>query len=193
MEELDKRIKKIINKLNTIENINDLEIPILDNFKVLKSEIDSESNVIFVASNGNTIEQFLTEGTVDETVKLENKIKEIIATINKQVKNNPLYKNRNYIKKYKTYNNGTFDFMIYIQDIITGTSTNTSFIRQLNAYFIEPEGREFCQVSLSAGRYRVSEEYKLINDINKLEEDKIIIELDKSLTKILDNLKYKNK
>ena len=193
MEELDKRIKKIINKLNTIENINNLEIPILDNFKVLKSEIDSESNVIFVASNGNTIEQFLTEGTVDETVKLENKIKEIINTINKQVKNNPLYKNRNYIKKYKTYNNGTFDFMIYIQDIITGTSTNTSFIRQLNAYFIEPEGREFCQVSLSAGRYRVFEEYKLINDINKLEEDKIIIELDKSLTKILDNLKYKNK
>ena len=83
MEELDKRVSKLINKLNTIENINNLDIPILDGFKVLKNEIDSESNIIFVAGKGNTIEQFLTEGTVDETVKLEDKIKEIEKLLNK--------------------------------------------------------------------------------------------------------------
>ena len=193
MEELDKRVSKLINKLNTIENINNLDIPILDGFKVLKNEIDSESNIIFVAGKGNTIEQFLTEGTIDETVKLEDKIKEIEKLLDKQVKNNPLYKNKDYIKRYKKYNNGTFDFDIYVQDIIAGTSTSTSFVRQLNAYFIEPQGREFCQVAVSAGRYKVSDSFKLINDINKLEEDIIIKELDKALITILSNLKYKNK
>ena len=193
MEELDEKILKLVNKLNTIENVNNLDIPILDGFKVLKNEITSDSNIIFVAGKDNTIEQFLTEGTVDETVKVEDKIKEITKYLDNQVKNNPLYKNRKYITKYKQFNNGTFDFEIYVQDIITGTSTNTSFIRQLNAFFIEPQGREFCQVSLSAGRYRVSEKYKLINDIKKLNDDVIIKELDKALLIILNNLKYKKK
>ncbi len=193
MEELDKRINKLINKLNTVENVNNLNIPILDGFKVLKNEIDSDSNIIFVASKDNIIEQFLTEGTIDETITIEKKINKIINEIDKQVKKNPLYKNKKYITKYKNYNNGTFDYNIYVQDIITGTSTSPSFIRQLNAYFIEPLGREFCQVSISAGRYKISKEFKLINDINKLEEDIIIKDLEKSLLYILDNLNYKNK
>ena len=192
MKDLDKRINDLVLKLNTVENIDKINIPILDGFKIVKNEITKDSNVILVATKGNTIEQFLTEGTIPEEVSIDEKIDEVIGNIDKQIKKNPLYKNKQYMKFYKTYKNKDFEFYIYIQDVITGTVTSTSFIRQINAYFIEPRGREFCQISLAAGRYKKGEEFKLINDIKNLEEDKITNILYVSLTNILDNMRYKD-
>ena len=191
MEKIDKRIKDMVLKLNTIENISKINIPILDDFKVLRNEITKDSNVILVAKKDNTIEQFLTEGTIPEEVSIDEKVDEVISNIDKQIKNNPLYKNRKYMNFYKEYDNGSFKFLIYIQDILTGTKTSTSFIRQINAYFIEPIGREFCQVSIAAGRYAKSEDTPLLDEIKEIEKDELTTILIKNLYIILDNLKYK--
>ena len=193
MEELDKRIYNFVSKLNTVENINRINIPILDDFKIVKNEITKDSNVILVATKGNTVEQFLTEGTIPEEVSLDEKIKEIISNIDKQIKNNPLYKNKKYMELYGEYENKDFNFKIYIQDVLTGTITSTSFIRQINAYFIEPIGREFCQISLAAGRYKKSNEFKTLDEIKNIKEDEINSSLYKSLITLLDNINYKEK
>ena len=191
MEKLEKKINDLVIKLNTVENIDKMNIPILDDFKVLRNEITKDSNVILVAKKDNTIEQFLTEGTIPEEVSIDEKVDEVISNIDRQIRNNPLYKNRQYMKFYKEYDNGTFKFLIYIQDILTGTKKSTSFVRQANAYFIEPNGREFCQVSIAAGRYAKSEETPIIDEIKDIENDKITTILIKNLYLILDNLKYK--
>jgi hypothetical protein len=65
------------------------------------------------------------------------------------------------------------------------------FVRQVNGYFVNPVSEDFCQVSMSAGRYKVSEQYKLLKDIEDLEKDEITTALYNSLKIILDNITYR--
>ena len=93
--------------------------------------------------------------------------------------------------KYKNYDNDNFDFKIFVQDILSGTEEDIKFARQLSAFFVEPNGNEFYQISVAAGSYAVNKGYKLLKDIKNYEEDEIIKGLETNLKLIMDNIIYK--
>ena len=181
-------------KANTIQNVDRLLIPILEGFKIVKQDIFSkDSNSFFVAMKNNTIEQFQTDGELNENESFEQRIDKVIKDIKDSVKNNELYKgNNDYIVYYKNYDNNFFDFKIYVQDILVGSKDDLKFIRQMNAFFVEGIGNEFCQLSLAAGQYKVSDKYKLLKDIKEYSKDEIIKGLEQGLKVVLDNIIYKD-
>ena len=83
---------------------------------------------------------------------------------------------------------GTFKFTIYIQDYIINNPTPRA-IRQINAYFVEPQYNKFYQLSLSTGPIALpSEVYKA--GIIDLESDLITKELVEMMDIIISNIKY---
>ena len=120
-------------------------------------------------------------------------LERVIKEIKDQVKDNPLYEgNDNYLVYYKNYENEHFDFKVYVQDILTGTKDRIKFVRQMSAFFVEPQGNEFYQVCVAAGSYVCSNKFKLLKDIKELDKDEINRGLEKNLNIIMDNLTYRD-
>lgn len=167
----------------------DLIIPILDNFEIIEQSQNS-NNRFFVAKNGNTLEQFIVDGQLNDSESLEEHIKIVNQSIADSIANNELYNNKNYMMYYKSYQTSNLSFKIYLQDILLGTIDNLSFVRQITSYFINNQTNEFCQLSIASGPFLVNENYKLLNNIQDLDNDEIIKILDKSLTVIMNNIHY---
>lgn len=184
----DNILLNVAKKANTIVNIYNLRIPVLDGFEV-KKDIKINSKHIFVAQNGNTLEQFLTDGQLIDKETLDERVEKILNDIRREVRHNPLYANNGrYLDLYKKYEKNGFNFKIYLQDILTDKE---HFVRQLNAYFVEPKSGEVCQISISAGQYLRSE-YKILREIDDYSKDVIITSLEKALILILDNISYES-
>lgn len=182
---------KLAERLNTMENISHLNIPILDGFEIIDNDLNNK--IIFVAKKDNIIEQFLTDGMLIDDETTDERIDKVISEITKHIDNKPLYKKETIMKYYKNYSNKDIDYQIYVQDILKGTPSNRKLIRQLNAYFVEPKGKEFCQMSLATGLYPVGERYKLLKDIEDLSNDELTKSLEVGLELILSNISYKEK
>ncbi len=186
MAKREDTILEIAKKANTIVNIYNLRIPVLDGFEV-KKDIKINSKHIFVAQKGNVLEQFLTDGQLVDAETLEERIQKILNDVRREVRHNPLYANNGrYIDLYKEYENDIFKFKIYVQDILIDKD---HFVRQLNAYFAEPNTGEVCQISISAGQYLRSE-YKILREIDDYKQDELTVSLEKALMLILDNISY---
>ena len=186
-------------KINIILNIaeeanrnlvnKDLIIPILDNFEVM-AEGNERNNNFFVAKYENTLEQFINDGFLKETETFEEHIKQVNLSIKNAVSDNELYKDKNFIMYYKTYETTEFLFKIYLEDILVGTTEHLNFVRQMNAYFVNNQTNEFCQISLATGPYSPSERFKLLDNIQDIDNDELVKILDKSLTVIMNNIRY---
>ena len=186
MAKNENTLLELAKKANTIVNIYNLSIPVLDGFEV-KKDIKINSRHIFVAQKGNVLEQFLTDGQLIDNETLDERIEKMLNDIRREVRHNPLYANNGrYLDLYKKYEKDRFEYKIYLQDIMIDKE---HFVRQINAYFIEPESREVCQLSLSAGQYLRSE-YKILKEISDYHEDPIIASLEKALMLIIDNIGY---
>ena len=191
---MDENLEKALNlakKLNSISNAERLSIPVLDGFDITREE-QPYSNVVFLAQKDNMIEQFIVDGSLEDEETITQRIEKVVEAIRDKTDKNPLYEKENYIYNYRTYKNDLFDFYIYVQDIIIGTKKNKQFIRQLNAYFIEPEEKEFCQVSVASGPYIPSDDNPLISEIKELSSNRIINNIDSALNIILDNISYRD-
>ena len=191
MQKEHKKAIQLAENLNTKQNIDRLNIPILDGFKL----IDHEPNrkIIFLAQKDNIMEQFLADGMLIDDETVDERIDKIIGEITKDIGKKPLYKNGVIMKYFKTLNTSDFTFYIYVQDILKGIPSDRKLIRQLNAYFVEPVGNEFCQLSLATGLYSVGERYKLLKDIEDLNKDELTKSLEVGLDLILKNINYKYK
>jgi len=185
---------KIAKKMNTLINFNSLAVPVLDDFIVVKKNLTDPSNrIIFVAIKNNTLEQFLGDGILGKNESFEGHITGVIEEIKDQVKDNPLYEgNDDYLIYYKNYDNGLFDFKVYVQDILAGTPDKIKFARQMSAFFVEPKGNEFYQISMAAGQYYKSNKFKLLKDVKDIEKDEINMGLEKALKIIMDNITYRD-
>ena len=189
---MDKAIE-IAKNMNTMINYQSLAIPVLDDFIVVQRNLtDPNHKIIFVAVKNNTLEQFLGDGVLGEKESFDDRIEKVVNEIKEEVKTNKLYDgNKEFLCYYKNYDNDNFDFKIYIQDILSGNEEDIRFARQLSAFFVEPNGNEFYQISIAAGSYSVNKGYKLLKDINKYEEDEIVKGLEANLKIIMDNIIYK--
>ena len=105
---------------------------------------------------------------------------------------------------YKDYNNGVFDFKIYVCDVITQINGEKKIIRQFNAYFVEPKMLDFYQLSLGAGWFDIPTEILKVGEVD-LKNDNVTKNLVQGIKNfrqkypeifkmkhVLDNLKYKN-
>ena len=147
-----------------------LQIPILEGYQI----VDIPTRALFIArSNDNSTEQYIEEGRlkVDETFneRLENIIK---TTENLFEKNNYQKQPLSFIKEYET---DKLKFQLYMQDNIR----DNTVIRQINAYFLEPQTNYLYQIVLSAPELN-------IEDLN----DNVTKRIYYKLTTILDNIKY---
>ena len=185
---------RLAKKMNTLINFNLLSVPVLDDFVLVQKNLtDRNNSVIFVAIKNNTIEQFLGDGALEPKESFDSRIEKVINQMKEQVKDNPLYEgNDEYLVYYKNYDNDYFDFRIYVQDVLTGTKDSLRFVRQMSAFFVEPQGNEFYQISMAAGQYVKSNKFKLLKDIKDYEKDDINKGLEKALKVIMDNIKYRD-
>ena len=189
---MDKALE-IAKNMNTILNYQSLLIPILDGFTVIEKNLtDPNHKIIFVAVKNNTLEQFIGDGILGEQESVDDRIEKVVKDIKKEVGTNKLYDGNNeYLCYYKNYDNANFDYKIYVQDILSGSEDDLRFARQLSAFFVEPIGNEFYQISVAAGSYAVNKGYKLLKDLKNYEEDEIIKGLEANLKIIMDNIVYK--
>ena len=68
----------------------DLIIPILDNFEIIEQSQNS-NNRFFVAKNGNTLEQFIVDGQLNNSESLEEHIKIVNQSIADSIEMKILY------------------------------------------------------------------------------------------------------
>ncbi len=186
MAKKDDIVFEAVVKSNSLANVMDLTIPVLDGF-VVQQNIKLNSKHIFVATKDGAIEQFLTDGTLADGEDFEERVEKVLNGVRREVRNNPLYAgNGRYLDFYKFHKNNLFNFKLYVQDIIID---KTHFVRQMNAYFIEPKSNEFCQLSLSIGQYLRSE-FKLLREMDDYKQDVLIKSLEEAMVLIMDNIVY---
>lgn len=172
-------------EINYIIHSDCLSIPQLIEGDVLDSP--DPNTILLVSSNGYT-EQFISDGPLyndsfEERVELVNKnTKEFLKTNNVENVDNCI----NFVEDY---DNGVFKFKIYTCDIVRNIDNKKEVVRQLMAYFVEPNYKDFYLLSLSVGPFINPEmlkvyQFDLIND----EVTKSLYAIFKEL---LGNLKYK--
>ncbi len=182
-------ILDIANKANQELEEGNLIIPILDGFEIVAQSKENENN-FFVAKNQNTLEQFFNDGILKDDETFEDHIKVVNNSIEDTIANNELYKNKKCMLYFKAYQKENIPFKIYLQDILLGTMDKLNFVRQITAYFINDKTNEFCQLSIASGPYAVNERFKLLENVQDLDNDEIIKTLDKALTVVMDNIHY---
>lgn len=164
-----------------------LFVPILNDFQV---ENDNNPQTILLASGHGFIEQLTSDGHIDDG-QFEQRIDLVIKNTKEFMKNNNCENVDNSFIFYKDYNNGVFDFKLYIQDMIIPVQNAKKVIRNFIAYFVEPKMHDFYQFSLGAGPFTMPTG-QLKTGIIDLQNDQVTISLDNLMKTLLDNLKYKN-
>lgn len=164
-----------------------LYIPILNGFQV---QNDNNPQTILLASGHGFMEQLTSDGYIEDG-QFEKRIDLVINNTKQFMKNNGCENVENSFIYYKDYNNGTFNFKLYVQDMVVNIENQKKVIRAFIAYFVEPRMHDFYQLSLSVGPFTMPTEQLKIGIID-LEQDQITISLDNLMKTIMDNLKYKN-
>ena len=166
--EKDKLIKDIFD----ITKKNLLLVPILNNYEVIKN--DNNDAIIFTAkAKDNSIQQFLCDGVIKEDETLDKRIEKVIKETEEKMKKNGFLNPQ--MDFLSTFNTKLFKFRLYLQDMIKGDK----IIRQVNAYFVEPNNNYFYEICLSAPPMSL-----------KVANEAVMKNLITMLTIILQNIKY---
>ncbi len=164
-----------------------LFIPVLNDFKI---ENDNNPQTILLATGHGFTEQLTSDGYIEDG-QFEQRIELVISNTKKFMKNSGCENVDNSFIFYKDYNNGVFNFKIYVCDMIIPIGNERKVIRQFNAYFVENKMHDFYQMSLSAGPFTMPTEQLKVGVID-LDTDMVTKSLDNLMKSLLDNLKYKN-
>lgn len=164
-----------------------LFIPVLNDFQV---QDDNNPQTVLLASGHGFIEQLTSDGHIEDA-EFDERINLVIAKTKKFMKNNGMENVDNSFIPYKDYNNGVFDFKLYVQDMIIPVQGEKKVIRNFLAFFVEPKMHDFYQLSLGVGPFTIPTE-QLKTGVIDLENDQVTISLNNLMKTLLDNLKYKN-
>lgn len=177
---------KLAKNLNNKLEASIMNVPVLEGFNIMKNT--TSENIVFAAiSENHYIEQLIADAHLKEDETLDSKVEESIKTTEEymaKAKLSQSTKNFIFLKEY----NGTFKFKIYIQDYIINNPTPRA-IRQINAYFVEPQYNKFYQLSLSTAPITIPSETYKPGKID-LESDLITKDLVEMMDVIISNIKY---
>lgn len=141
--------------------------------------------VRFAQSNVGLLFQVAIDGAMLLGETFEERIKKVIdKTVDYMKKSNCSHPEKNYFY-LKDYTNGTFNFKIYVQDVVIGGKV----IRMLNAFFLEPRHNEFYQISFSAGPFPFPTKILKVGEFSG--HDQISTLLLSHLEFVLSRLSYK--
>ena len=174
-------------KVNFKLHANQLNIPVINGLQIMD---DGDPQTILLAASKRFVEQVTSDGAVDKEPFLQ-RLESVITNTKKFMTENGCENVDNSFIFYKDYNNGVFDFKVYVCDVITPINGEKKVIRQFNAYFVEPKMMDFYQLSLSTGPFSYPTDQIKLGTID-LENDQITNTLDNMLKTVLDGLKYKN-
>lgn len=170
-------LMNIATDLNTYLEADILDVPIIDHFKVQEG---FSPNIMFVAvSDDDYIEQLVFDSVLPTDISVEEKINQVIADTINEMNNNGLINPEDNLYFYKDHKS-LFDYKIYIQNFVKDIEDSTILIKQFNVYFIEPNTRNFYQLSLSSGPV----------DYNTVDQKELEKQLYFILEKILDDISY---
>ena len=184
-EEKEALATAIAKDANYQEHSVQLMIPLLRGLNV--KEVDGSPQVIMFAEGEGYCEQLVSDGYIDSD-KYESSIEETIKSAKDFMKDIECFDVDSSFIYYKDYNNGIFSFKIYVQDVIF-EDEGKKIIRQMNAYFYEPNMSDFYQFSLSTGPYDFDNS-KIKTGVIDLENNPITKELEKKMMNLLSCLKY---
>lgn len=164
-----------------------LSVPVLKDFQV---QNDNNPQTILLASGHGFIEQLTSDGHIEDG-QFEQRIELVIKNTKDFMRNNNCENVDNSFIYYKDYDNGIFNFKLYVQDMIIPVQNEKKVIRNFLAFFVEPRMHDFYQLSLGAGPFTMPTE-QLKTGVIDLESDQVTMSINNLMKTLLDNLKYKN-
>ena len=163
-----------------------LSVPVLNGFQI---ENDNNPQTILLASGHGFTEQLVSDGYIEDG-QFEQRLNLVINNTKQFMTNSGCENAENSFIYHKDYNNGVFNFKVYVCDMIIPAGNEKKIIRQFNAYFVEPKMHDFYQLSLSAGPFNMPTEQLKVGIID-LQNDQVTLSLDNLMKTLLDNIKYK--
>lgn len=137
-KENEKLLDEIIKELHR----STLAIPVLSEYKLIDEDLE---NALFIAvSPDQSIEQYLEDGQLEDDETFERRLNKVIQETQKSMVSNGLTNKE--LVYLGTIKNNPFEFKLFLQDNIK----DNKYVRQINAYFIEPESRFFYEITLAA-------------------------------------------
>lgn len=185
-EDLIKLADKMTRMMNYRQHAEQLSIPILEGFQM--QETDNLPTVLF-AQNNNYIEQIVSDGHL-EGDSFDDRINSVIEKTKNLMKVNGCENTDNSFYYYKDYSNGVFNFKLYMCDIIRSKGNEKIILKQLNAFFVEPNMNDFYQISIMGGPFNYPSNETKIGVID-LENDNVVKIIDSYMNAVMNQLKYK--
>ncbi|MBQ8424749.1 MAG: hypothetical protein IJX17_01855 [Clostridia bacterium] len=172
--------------VNFREHAKILSIPLFNGFK--KVEPDNEQTVFLTNNNHGVMYQVTSDGKMNEKEKINVRIKFVIERTLRYMKEQGFEAGDDTFFYYQDFDSDDFGFKIYIQDIIM--PNNKKVIRSFNAFFIEPQYKDFYQVVMSVGPFDYPTETLKVGEMD-LDEDPITKNVMVLFEELLKNIKYK--
>lgn len=167
------------------EHAKILSIPLFNGFKQV--EVDSPQTVFITNNNHGIMYQVISDGKMNEKEKISVRINGFVDKTLRYMKQQGFEYDDEKFFYYKDFDSDNFGFKIYIQDIVMPEINKV--IRSFNAFFIEPEYKDFYQVTMSVGAYPYPTEKLKIGEVD-LENDPITKNVLDLFEKLLSNIKY---
>lgn len=179
---------ELAKRMNYRLHAKQLNIPILNDFVVQE---DGNPQTVLLATGSGFIEQLTSDGFVEEG-DFEKRINLVIDNTKQFMRINGCENVNNSFMKLREYSNGTFNFSIYVQDMVLPIPGQKRVLRSFVAFFYEPRMKDFYQFTLSIGPIALPAEHLKVWKIDLI-DDQVTIGLDSMLKTLLDNLSYKDK
>ena len=166
MKNQEQIIKELMNNLHKAT----LKIPILKGYEI----DEKQKQALMVAkAKDHSVEQYLEDGKLNENETVQDRIKKVITEAEQEMQKMGLKESKiTFLEEFKS---DILQFYLYLQDNITENKQ----IRQINAYFIEPESKYFYQITLATPPM-------LKTDINDIVTNNILTKI----KFILKNIQY---
>lgn len=175
---MENKINGFVKELNDKYYIQNILVPILDNFKIIPGNNDG---VIFAAiSNERYLEQYICDGILEKNETIDDHINKVIDDTKEAMTANGFDDVKNSFRFFKGYSNKFFNFKVYLQTL----RLTDKILMQYNVFFVDPKSNAFFQLSLTTCPYG-KEDFEAINN-------NITTNMDKTMTTVMDKIRYRN-
>ena len=178
--------------LQTVRDMNfqlhsqGLYMPILEDFQLLESD---NAQTIIMAEKDGCIEELVSDGYCEDG-SFQKRIDDVILSTKNFMKESKCEEIDDSFRFYKDYDNGIFQFKVYVCDMIIPIKDAKIITRQFIAYFVEPVMKDFYQITISSAPVNMPPEEIILGKID-IENDKVTKQLNEYMDKVLQDFDYR--